>query len=414
MTTIATLCTGGGGVEVGAMAVGLTPLWGIEYDDEIANVARTNGLHVITADVCEADPADYERPDVLHASPPCPHFSNANQGGEETDEDVAIAEAVARFVEALRPAVFTLENVYMYRKSQSWALIADTLNRCGYWFDLAHVNAADFGVPQTRKRMIVRALLGRMVPHLPPAEPWVGWYEAIEDLIPTLPESEFAPWQLERLPDEFKSFIVNPNRNSFSDGWKGDTDIASTDRPMFAIAAQKGLAHFRAFIVGSNSVDGSTPPTRTADKPALTVDTKTPGHLRAFLVGDQAKNAGEGVQLLEVGRPAMTVTTRRNGGTEPRAFLVESKNANQEYGDGLRDGDSPAFTVVTDHKPSHAPKGWLSQGRVVQMTPRALARFQSFPDWYELPESRTLACRIIGNAVPPLLYEKLIRQLVVS
>jgi DNA (cytosine-5)-methyltransferase 1 len=44
--------------------------------------------------------------------------------------------------------------------------------------------------------------------------------------------------------------------------------------------------------------------------------------------------------------------------------------------------------------------------RVVKMTPRALARFQSFPDWYELPEHNALACKIIGNAVPPLLMRR--------
>jgi len=40
------------------------------------------------------------------------------------------------------------------------------------------------------------------------------------------------------------------------------------------------------------------------------------------------------------------------------------------------------------------------------MTPRALARFQTFPDWYELPDTKSLACRIIGNAVPPLAMKK--------
>jgi site-specific DNA-cytosine methylase len=35
-----------------------------------------------------------------------------------------------------------------------------------------------------------------------------------------------------------------------------------------------------------------------------------------------------------------------------------------------------------------------------------LARFQSFPDWYELPERNALACKIIGNAVPPLLMRR--------
>lgn len=43
MTTIATLFSGGEGVGVGAKAAGLDHLWGIEYDDAIASVARANG-----------------------------------------------------------------------------------------------------------------------------------------------------------------------------------------------------------------------------------------------------------------------------------------------------------------------------------------------------------------------------------
>jgi len=48
----------------------------------------------------------------------------------------------------------------------------------------------------------------------------------------------------------------------------------------------------------------------------------------------------------------------------------------------------------------------------VSMTPRTLARFQSFPDWYELPTKRSLAAYGIGNAVPPLLYQRIIEGLV--
>jgi site-specific DNA-cytosine methylase len=53
------------------------------------------------------------------------------------------------------------------------------------------------------------------------------------------------------------------------------------------------------------------------------------------------------------------------------------------------------------------PRAWLSQGRVVRMTPRALARFQAFPDTYALPDGAALACRVIGNAVPPLLMQRI-------
>jgi DNA (cytosine-5)-methyltransferase 1 len=45
------------------------------------------------------------------------------------------------------------------------------------------------------------------------------------------------------------------------------------------------------------------------------------------------------------------------------------------------------------------------------MTPRALARFQSFPDWYELPENARLAAKGIGNACPPLLMQRIYEHL---
>jgi len=133
----------------------------------------------------------------------------------------------------------------------------------------------------------------------------------------------------------------------------------------------------------------------------------------------------------------------------PKALLIESKNANQQYGDGLHFEDEPSTTVITDSKPSHQPKAflvdgqlngfgtsittvngetryftvkasmanqvkpkaWLEQGRVVRMTSRALARFQTIPDWYELPEKNVLACKVIGNGVPCKLAQVVIESL---
>ena len=339
--TIGTLFSGGEGVGIGARAANLKHLWGIEIDDVIARVARDNGFDVETTDILEADPADYETPTVLHASPPCPSFSVAKQGRRESDYDVALARATARFIEKLRPYFFTLENVYGYRKSVSWDIVRDTLNRCGYWFDLAHVNAADFGVPQTRKRMIVRAALGQMVPPLPLPEPWVGWYEAIEDLIPTLPESQFAPWQLAGLE------------------LGGTTLVDSAGYP-----------------------DGSgarVPVTRCTDEPANTVIANHAKRgMRAFLVGGQ-------------------FAVPADGSGEPRPVQVRGQ-------------DKPTFTVTAVNKGDW--RAWLMRGKVVQMTPRALARFQSFPDWYRFSGRRTLDCKIIGSAVPPLLYRRIIEQLI--
>lgn len=50
-----TLFGGGGGADLGLHAAGVPSIAGIEYDDRIASVARSNGLPMITADVCEVD-----------------------------------------------------------------------------------------------------------------------------------------------------------------------------------------------------------------------------------------------------------------------------------------------------------------------------------------------------------------------
>src|SRR3989304_5632384 len=118
-----------------------------------------------------------------------------------------------RFIETVQPTIFTLENVWGYRKFVAFEHIIACLRRNGYEYSYWHLNSADYGVPQTRKRLILVARLDG-IPHKPEAthaknpssspvglKRWVGWYEAIEDLIPTLPESHFAEWQLRRLPE---------------------------------------------------------------------------------------------------------------------------------------------------------------------------------------------------------------------
>ena len=112
-----------------------------------------------------------------------------------------------------------LENVWGYRNFVAFGVILKCLAREGYRTDYWHLNSANYGVPQTRKRLILVARLdGR--PRRP--EPthsknpgamfglkkWVGWYESIKDLIPTLPESQFAPWQLARLPEDMRETMT--------------------------------------------------------------------------------------------------------------------------------------------------------------------------------------------------------------
>ena len=364
--TFASLFTGGGGSDLGAVGAGLTPIWGIELDPRIAEVARFNLKHdVQVADILSVDPKTLERPDFLTASPPCPSFSAAKTNGVETALDIALAQKVAEFISVLQPRIFTLENVPAYRHSKSWALIEQALYKHGYWLHVAVINAADMGVPTTRRRLIVRAVRGGYVPQLPPKLPWVGWYEAIEDLIPDLPESQFAAWQLSRLPKALSTMLVSSGGSHFNSG-------------------EKQVAHFGP------------------DQPAMTVLTGTGSRAKALLVGQGGYKGG--IATAEQDQPALTVTANRNQ-RDVRAFLVDGKLNNYGQSMTVPDGHDPSFTVTTSHN-SRDLKG-CSDGRVVKMTPRALARFQGISDDYALPDDRTLACRIIGNACCPPVFEAL-------
>lgn len=394
----ASLFTGGGGADIGARAAGLTLAWGVELMPEIAEVGNANlGQHIQVANILDCDPARFDRVDVLHASPPCPNFSVAKAGGTETALDKALAAKVAEFVTTLRPEVFTLENVQAYQKSRSWAMIQNALHSAGYWVSVEVVNSADYGVPQTRKRMIVRAIRGGMVPYLPQPVKWVGWYAAIEDIIDTLPESQFAPWQLARLPEELRQHWLIDSENA-GQQW-GGTRLGN--EPAFTLTTEQ---HPRALLV-SNAKTEYSDGTRQGEAPAFTGNGESNGRVKAFLMGKNNDKFGDGLRWWS--EPAQTIGANEHGS---KAFIVDCQNAgnpspDRERGLTIRAGNEPCFTL-TGSMGQKRPTRAFDGGRVVAMTPRALARFQSFPDNYVLPDSKTLAAKIIGNAVPPLVMQR--------
>jgi DNA (cytosine-5)-methyltransferase 1 len=361
-----TMFSGGGGADLGLMAAGLTPTWGVEYDEKIAAVYAANiGAHVLVADVRAVDYAALPRVDWLHASPVCTRASVANANASESDEDLGMARAVVAALEAQTPAFFTLENVWQYRNFAAFRLILAALERGGWFYDYTHVNAADYGVPQTRKRLILRASRG-LLPALPQPSPWVGWYAAVEDLLPGLPDSQLAPWQLARLPADLREAVLfssNGNYESF-----GDHHAAAGD-PALTVSAQ-ALGRARAVLV--DQVNASTVTQRDGEQPSFTISVYSAKH------------------------------------QPPRAVLVKGGDFSGEDGLVMAAADAPSFGMRAGRSEAHRA---ILPGRVVAMSPRCLARFQSFPDSYRLPDGRALAAKVIGNAVPPLLMQRVAQSM---
>lgn len=212
MPTFATMFSGGGGAAIGIQQAGALPLWAIEYDAAIAAVYRQNlGDHIIVDDVANVDFSMLPAPDVLQASPVCKNFSQAKTNGKESDIDIRSAQAVCRAIVTLAPRVFLLENVWQYRESVAFKLICRALDHGGYMWHFEHLNAADFGVPQTRRRLILRAVRDSLLPGWPAPLPWVGWYAAIgHALIP----NDLKPYQTRRIAGAPLRALVDTNNDS--------------------------------------------------------------------------------------------------------------------------------------------------------------------------------------------------------
>lgn len=386
MKPSASLFTGGGSFDIGALQAGFTPVWGVEIDPKIAEYAERNikDFRVIVSDVATVDYSILPHVNHLHLSPVCKNASVANSQAGEAPEDIEAAKASCRAIETLQPETVTLENVWPYRDFEAFRLIVRCLRENGYRLDWWHLNAADYGVPQTRKRLILIADKRRQPQRPQPThsetpdmfgvyKPWIGWHEAIEDLIPDLPESQFAPWQLKRLPNELRTMTVS------NQGYGDSITFSEVNEPIFTIvSSSKSTYSYKLLVMTGNT---------------------------------NLQEAKPGKGCLDINQPANTVMVGMDR-LSVKAFVVGSQyaksNSSTDRPPQTRLGNEPYFTVTVSGVKHNDQRIFF--GRVVKPTPRTLARFQSFPDWYELPSANDLTGTIIGNAVPCLLAQRIMES----
>lgn len=202
-----TYFSGGGLVEEGLKGI-IDPVVAVEYDEKISGVYRNNfGQHIVTADVRDVDPKELVKQidgevEYFHASPVCKNYSQAKSNHAEVELDKETAASTAKFINAVKPKVVTIENVKGYKDSEAMKTITDALDVNGYTWDADVYNAADYGGYTNRERLIVRAVRDGKLPEKPKKMAHKsGWYEAVEDIIPTMTEKKngVAPWMDVRL-----------------------------------------------------------------------------------------------------------------------------------------------------------------------------------------------------------------------
>lgn len=158
---VLSLFSGAGGLDLGFELAGAQTVVCVDNDPEACKTLRFNrpGWNVFEGDIREYEP-DVNNIDIVIGGPPCQGFSSAGKGNPDDPRNFLWREYF-RVVEAVRPRAMVLENVSALthgRNGDHLNGIIEALENIGYNFDMGVLNAADFGVPQARRRLIVIGL----------------------------------------------------------------------------------------------------------------------------------------------------------------------------------------------------------------------------------------------------------------
>lgn len=161
--TAVDIFSGAGGMSIGAVMAGISPVLAIELDEHAVATYKANhpNTNVLAEDIKTVKPLKHvnKHPFILFGGPPCQGFSVANTKTRNLDNpNNWMFREYCRFVENLEPDWFVFENVVGFRsfdKGRFAKKVEKELGSLGYETNSSVLNAADFGVPQYRNRFFI-------------------------------------------------------------------------------------------------------------------------------------------------------------------------------------------------------------------------------------------------------------------
>lgn len=295
----------------------------------------------------------------------------------------------ARFTAACRPEWVALEQVPGVLPL--WQVYAAELRRMGYSAWTGKLNAADYGVPQTRERAILIASRVRQVErpestHYDPRKgmqlwgtPWVSMAEALG-------------WGATSRP--------GPSVTAGGTATGGAEPFARGGRE--ALEAARDAGEWVLHTNRDQRSDGSrqTADPRSAPAPALTAKSGGQWVMRRQ-VGAALREARRDHELDE---PSPTITGGGSAaGSGNGAGLVWAFRNNNNNNACECSMDEPAGTLFFGQRSNWA--AWTTGQESVRITVEEAAVLQSFPGDYPFQGTKTARFTQVGNAIPPLLAE---------
>lgn len=155
---LATFFAGAGGLDLGFSKAGFNCIWANEYDKEIWETYEKNHPHTFLDKRSLTDIPAEDVPDCdgIIGGPPCQSWSEAGALRGIGDKRGQLFFDFIRILADKQPLFFLAENVsgmLLPRHARALENIKQMFKECGYALSFQPLNAADFGVPQDRKRV---------------------------------------------------------------------------------------------------------------------------------------------------------------------------------------------------------------------------------------------------------------------
>jgi DNA (cytosine-5)-methyltransferase 1 len=156
---VVSLFSGVGGLDMGFIRAGHEVVWANDIDADAVSTYKNNvGDHIIHDSIENIHSDNIPECDMIIGGFPCQGFSVANMKRHVSDSRNELYQHMLRVIKDKKPAFFLAENVKgltTLDKGKVLEMIIADFEKNGYKVQFKVLNAADYGVPQKRYRVII-------------------------------------------------------------------------------------------------------------------------------------------------------------------------------------------------------------------------------------------------------------------